>query len=241
MTYDLNFWPEVDWRKESSPDPRFVAFIGAGLLLLGIATFWGVRYAAATSLQSELGNLKMANERIAAKAANVARQKECVAYWKEMESALNQKQTMRMPLSRQLAALASILPGNIVLSSISFRSQSVSFDLSEIMPVKATTGGAASKTPPRVKLEPFLQYECVINGIAKGGNAEDDISRLSRLLGETREIAPWVDSVELTRLEGVERSAGAAAEAAESAKAFTLVLKYKPVDWYDESSTAKIK
>ena len=34
MTYDLNFWPDVDWRKESSLDPRFVAVIGVCVLFL---------------------------------------------------------------------------------------------------------------------------------------------------------------------------------------------------------------
>ena len=241
MTYDLNFWPEVDWRKESSLDPRFVAVIGVCVLLLGIAAFWSVRYAAAISQRSELASLKVANERLAVKSANVTRQQECINYWKELEAALNQKKGMRMPLSRQLAAFAAVLPDTIILHAISFRSQTSSFDFSEIAPPKRAVAGAAPKAPARMKMEPFLQYECVINGIAKGGNAEEDLTRLSRQLSETREIAPWVDSVELTRLEGSEQTASTTGEALETAKTFTLVLKYKPVDWYDESSTPPIK
>ena len=34
MRYDLNFWPEVDWRRESSIDPRFLTAVGICLLVL---------------------------------------------------------------------------------------------------------------------------------------------------------------------------------------------------------------
>ena len=129
----------------------------------------------------------------------------------------------------------------MTLQEISFRSQRVNLDLNSLLPPKRAAGTAAAKAPARLHMENFLRYECVISGTVRGPGAEEEVSTLSRRFQENLEIAPWAESVELIRIDTGDKLANQSTAAGDKVKMFTLVIKYTPMDWYDESTNPKVK
>jgi Tfp pilus assembly protein PilN len=233
MRYDLNFWPEVDWKREGSLDPRFLMAVVLCLLLMGIGGFWSIRYHEVQVQISQLAELKGKNERIVKDAQEVTRQKECLDYWNGILGRVNGRTAMRMPLSRQLAAVAASIPDSVVLTSLSFHSQYLRLDSNKLL-----TGTAGAKEKPAT----FLQYDCRIDGMAYGDQAEATVTRLSRSLqweDKTGEIAPWLSSAQLAKIEAVESTAEGRPQAA--SRRFALSLQYKPLDWCYEQPEKNIR
>ncbi|MEI8080079.1 MAG: hypothetical protein WCH61_10680 [bacterium] len=241
MRYDLNFWPEVDWRRESSIDPRFLTAVGICLLALAFLGVWSWSYADLQACRTELQAVTAANEKIKASAEDVTRQNQCLANWAVITAKLKHKEAQRLPWSTQLAALTSTVPASVLLNQLMVRSQQLKIEvLADPVSLRSAAavadGGAAPAAPrpppvrkPRSSLR--LQYELTLIGVAVGEGADDVITRFSRDLPRHPEIAPWLDSVELTGVEPELRAFNG-----RPGKRFTIVCKYRPIDWYDEST-----
>ena len=242
MRYDLNFWPEVDWRRESSIDPRFLTAVGICLLVLAFLGLWSWSYADLQSCRTDLRAVTAASEKIKAGAEDVTRQNQCLANWAVVAAKLKHKEDQRLPWSTQLAALATTVPDTVFLSQLLVRSQQVRVevpaDSSSLRSAAAVAAGgtaqAASRPSPvrKPKFSLRLQYELTLIGVAVGDGADDVITRFSRDLPRHPDIAPWLDSVELTGVEPEPRAFNN-----RPGKKFTIVCKYRPIDWYDESTT----
>ncbi len=220
MMYNLNFWPEVDWKREGSMDPRFVMGACLCLLVLAIAAIWSVHYGRVLVLRSDLAVLRVENAKIEKTAEEVTRKNDCVAYWNKVIAGVKGKNKTRMPVSRQLSALAAAMPDSIILSSVSFRSQTRDANMADLLPAQK-----------KGKSEPVLLYECILSGVAVGADAEKTAAELSQTLSTHPEIAPWVDAVQLTN---IAPDAEAAAGAAGARTRFTLAIQYNPLDWYNQ-------
>ncbi len=234
MRYDLNFWPEVDWKREGSLDPRFVVGVAFCLVLLGVAGFWSVRHRAYQNAVAQLAELQAKNEKIDKAAQEVTRQQQCVEYWKNILGRVDGKTSIRMPISRQLAAVAASMPDSLVLTSLSFRSQYSRLDINKVL-----NGTAGAKE----KLATFLQYDCRIEGMAYGEQAETTVSKLSRTLqweDKTGEIAPWLATAQLTKIEAGDQGAPDG-RVQPASRRFALSLQYKPLDWCYEQPEKNIR
>lgn len=242
MRYDLNFWPEVDWRRESSIDPRFLAAVGICLLVLAFLGVWSWSYADLQACHADLEAVTKANDKIKASAEDVTRQNQCLANWKVITAKLEHKEAQRLPWSIQLAALATTVPDSVLLSQLLVRSQQVRVEvpvvdsLSTRSAAAVAAGGEAQAAPrslparkPKSSLR--LQYELTLIGVAVGDGADNVITQFSRDLPRHPDIAPWLDSVELTGVEPELRAFNN-----RPGKKFTIVCKYRPIDWYDEST-----
>jgi len=239
MRYDLNFWPEVDWRRESSIDPRFLAAVGICLLVLAFLALWSWSYAELQSCRSDLLTVTLANDKIKGSAEDVTRQNQCLANWRVINAKLGHKEAQRLPWSTQLAALATTVPESVLLNQLMVRSQQVKVEVpaepSGLRSAAVIAAGdeapVASRPPPvrKPKSSLRLQYELTLVGVAVGDGADDVITQFSRDLPRHPDIAPWLDSVELTGVEPELRAFNN-----RPGKKFTIVCKYRPIDWYDE-------
>jgi len=241
MRYDLNFWPAVDWRRESSIDPRFLTVVAVALVILAFLAVWSWSYADLQNSSSDLLGVSMANDKIKGIAEDVTRQNQCLANWRTVTAKLDHKAAQRLPWSNQLAAISQCIPDAIVLNQLTVRAIQVKVEVAEpaarTASVAAAAGGAAAA--PRAasrkpKLSFRVQYELTLVGVAVGDGADDIISRFSRELPRHPAIQPWLDTVELT---GVEPEARALNN--RPGKKFTIVCKYRPIDWYDETAKPK--
>lgn len=227
--YDLNFWPETDWERESSIDPRFLlaAFFCLQLLaIFGIYSYYSFRLGA---LKNELAGIEIADKAIVNNANAVKEKMACLQYWQEIEAKTRHKAESRMPLSAQLEAWALSTPPAVVLSAIDIRSQMAMVEADTAKAAGKGRGGGKAKVSR-------LQYAVTFQGVASGDNADDVISRLSRELPRHPGIAPWVDNVQL-----VSAQPEAVGPGKTPAKRFTLSAVYKPLEWYDEIASASTK
>jgi hypothetical protein len=232
MRYDLSFWPELDWRRESSIDPRFLAAVGASTVALAIFAAWSFLYSSLQAARNERSRTVAANEKIKSLAMEVAQKNEMIRHWQGIDARLQRKPKVRMPWSRQLAALTEVVPDTVIISSVSVRSNPVKVEVSDAPAVKPGAGAASGsrRLPVRPKTVLRLQYDLTLTGVAVGDSADDVVSRFSREIPQHPEIGSWLESVELTSLQP-----DANAFAHQPGKKFSIVCRYKPLDWYDES------
>lgn len=235
MRYDLNFWPAIDWKRESSIDPRFLAGVAFCCLLLGVFTAWSFEYSSTQAAKAELQRLKAEDEKIRDTAAEVQRQLDCIKYWKEMQGRLQHKELARMPWSNILALLHADIPENVVLQAIAVSSQTKVVEVMDNTPAPKSGTGRRVMTR-RGKVATRLQYSLTISGTAVGENAEDTITRFSRIHQNSKtEFASFLEEAELTNMEPefkiFEKT---------PSRRFVIVCRLKPVDWYgDPTQTAK--
>lgn len=233
MRYDLNFWTPIDWRRESSIDPRFLAAAGLCVILLMIATAWRISYSGVQTAKQELQMAKEKNEHIKDAAAEVQRQSDCIRYWQEIRGKMSRKEVVRMPWSNMLAQLQAEVPETVVLQGIVLRAAPTPVELPEAPVIKTSSSGG--RKPTAIRLPTFvtkLRYELTISGIAIGTNADDVISRFSRLHKNSKaEFASYLDSAELIAVEPETKLFGKM-----PGKKFTISCKLKPLDWYEESA-----
>ena len=236
MRYDLNFWPELDWRRESSIDPRFLAAVGASAVMLAVFAAWSFLYSSLQAARNERARTIAANEKIKGIAVEVTRKNEMIRYWQGIEARLQRKPKVRMPWSRQLAALTEVVPDSVIISSVTVRSNPVKVDVPDVISPKpgVAAAPAARRLPGRAKTGLRLQYDLTLTGAAVGDSADDVVSRFSREIPQHSEIGPWLESVELTSLQPDMN-----AFAHQPGKKFSIVCRYKPLDWYDDSVSTR--
>jgi hypothetical protein len=240
MPYNLSFWSTPDWRRESSTDPKFLAAMGAALVVLAglTALSWG--YQGLQGKRRELATVTAQNKKIIEKAQDIERQIACSRRWQEILGKLECKGRARILCCRQLAALQALVPEAMVLQEVSFRSQRTEMvtpvkPAAEALPEKE--GESSSKrraAPPKVTKTPIIQCEMTVKGVVRGNEAEKTVTGFSRALERDAEIGPTLDYV---KLRSVTPELGA--EEKVPGKQFVILCRFKPVRWFDEPAGRK--
>lgn len=231
MRYNLDFWPPIDWRRESSIDPRFLIAAAVCILAIGALAYVSICYTAVQSSKTELARLTGEITRTQDEANEVKRQQECDKYWQDLKAKIVGKELGRMPVSTILSMTEPDIPDTVTLNRLSVRSLYPKVELPDLNPPKKTTT-STTKAPLKPKTVMKLQYELVLSGVAYGDTAEDVISRFSRIHENPKaHLAPLLESATLSSMEPYESPIKGV-----FGKKFTIVCKLKPLEWYDEST-----
>ena len=210
MEHNLSFWPELDWRRESTVSPIFLAVIILSIFLLIALAFTSYVFSSRLGTKSEYDRLVNDNARIAGKAQVVQNYKSRIAQWQTYLDALKEREENRIVWCRQFEALQALVPNEIVLSQLALRSARVKED-------PTTAGGTpVAGTEPKV----VTRYTLTILGVAYGENAQRVISQFAESLAQQPEIGRYLENRELRDIRGGDAEAGTT---------FTIVCTYKPI------------
>lgn len=225
MQYDLNFWPEPDWQRESSVDPYFLLVLFLALLMVvcvGLAAWnaMGIQHR-----RGELLALEIHIGKTARAAAEVQRQLDCLALWDQVTRRLEACASGRPVLCRQLAAIQSLVPEAVTLTRLSL--DSVDSRAEGARPATPAPGEGAETRVRAPKENVQTRYVMTITGVARGANAEQVITEFSRAIPMHADLRPLLSTVELTSVVTESRMSGRD-EAAGPGKEFVIVCRYKP-------------
>jgi len=222
MRYDLNFWEEPNWRRESSVDPLFAVLVGGCLFILLALVLTAWLMVGLQVRKSELGVLELEVEEDTEAVEEVHRQMDCMRVWREALAEVDVRRRKRVVWSRQLNALQSLVPDAIVLRRLSLSCTEVEEDDKKASAAKSRSG--KGKKPPTM----LSNYELRIQGVAHATNAEALIATFSRVLPEHPELAPHLDTVELTSVTPDRKHRPGEGD---PGKEFMIVCRYKPIKW----------
>jgi Tfp pilus assembly protein PilN len=223
MAFDLNFWPEPDWQRESSVDPYFLLLLFLALLLSACvgAAAWG-----ALAIQSRRGDLlriEIAIGKMRRDAQEVQRQIDCVTLWEQNRRRLESGADSRFVWCRQLAAIQALVPESVTLTRLAVDSTEVRADLAPAEPGSAEGGSRPAGRASRDST--VTRFVMTLAGVARGDNPETIITEFSRAIPAHPELRPLLSTVELTSV--VTESRVGAGET--PGKEFVVLCRYKPV------------
>jgi len=218
MDYDLNFWPDLDWQRESSMDPRFQVGVIFVLVIISLFGAWSWSYGRRLKIHSTQMQIEARVEHLKLAALDVQRQQDCIEYWRGMEGQVLRKQERRMSVSNQMQAWAMVVPGDICFRNISL--SSVATPVDAVVVVGGKKGG------------PFLRYEVQFQGTTAGVGMEQVITRFKEELPMAPALRNWIEKSDLSNMNPASDAASG------SGTTFTIRAVYKPLDWFDESKFA---
>ncbi|MFA4944972.1 MAG: hypothetical protein WC789_09765 [Lentisphaeria bacterium] len=230
MQYDLNFWTEPDWVRESSMDPRFLL---ASVLLMEVVLLAGIFSLFHNRQEAHAGRLAQAeteNLKFAAATADLERMVACTEYWQGIEAKTAARAERRLPVSLLLAAWAEATPSDVFFTNLSLRSVPIWVE----PPVAA---GASGGTAAKAKRESRLLYDITCQTVALGTNAMPKLTDFSRTILLNPAIAYWVEARSVSLAGGLQPEAQVW-KGMPGART-TVVAKFKPLDWYDESAASE--
>lgn len=199
MRFDLNFWQERDWHRESTLSPYFIIFASAaGMALIGLAML-SMTAAELRKSQNQFEMLNSQNEAIRARALQAARTKKRVGEWNRVVDIYAASLASTMPWSCQLESLQQLIPDDIILQRLDISS-----------------GRSGDKPIEDAKLAiPAWEYRLVLSGIAGG---DDPLSTINELL-DGLESDPRLSPLMTTRLEDTSTNA-------DGSKRFRVLCEY---------------
>ena len=121
--YDLNFWEEPDWSRESSINPLF-SFVAT--LCLFIVIGLGLVFAEKGKLQTKINELDMVKQQnmpIKPKAEKTSTVKKEIADWQKAVDVYRQLDTKNFAWSSQLETIERLIPDQIIITSLSMTTQ----------------------------------------------------------------------------------------------------------------------
>jgi len=211
MAHDLNFWPGLDWRRESTFSPNFLLVAIICLFAAAGVAFTSFQFTAKLRLRARLTALTRDNDLIAEEAERVRDYQGKVDMWRANRAKLATQAESRIVWSRQFQALWSVLTDEIVFNQLSLNSG----DVTEEVEVQA---GRKKKKQKIVR----TRYSLTITGSAYGQNAHFAVTTFSDRLPLHPVIGRRLESRELKKIGGG-RDGG-------DHKTFTIMCTYKPLD-----------
>jgi len=121
MAYDLNFWGEPDWARESGISPLFLMAVVVCLFGLAGAASASWAYHVRLSRQSELGELTRRCEKIAPEALAAKDHRRKAALWDKALMGLDERARAGMPWSAYLEELRRQVPDDIRFDTLAIR------------------------------------------------------------------------------------------------------------------------
>jgi type II secretory pathway pseudopilin PulG len=212
VQYDLSFWECPNWKREGSISPTFLALVGACLMAILAVAILSWSFLRLQGTRENLSRIQAQNSEAAAATAEIKRQQDCVRLWDKALAELDKEARSRITFCRQLAALQSIVPDDIVLGRLSVTSTEAR--------VRKEKGG---KDEGFVEVTE-LRYGLGISGSAYGDQAEQLITALSREMATHPELARELETVQLTSVTPLTRQRSDAPPG----KAFSIIARFTP-------------
>jgi len=206
MNHNLSFWQEPDWRRESTVSPVFLSGVVIALALVGLLAYISFVFTGNMARRSDFNQIAGDNQQIAARSEAVKEQQKMINLWQNHLAALQNDAASTIVWSRQLEALQSMVPDDIVLSQLSLRSEEV----------RDESGPRAPSAPKETK----LRYVVTVIGAAFGEDAQRTITRFSEQLTFHPEIDRYLQNRELKNISDTSETAGTR---------FTMICTYKPM------------
>lgn len=160
MRFDLSFWDEPNWTRESTLSPFFImTAIAATFLVAGIALAAGAARELSVS-RAQLEALNQQNNGLKASAAKAAKMKAQIDRWDKVLKTFDGLATKNLLWSCQLEALQKSVPDDVTL---------------ETMTVSGSRKGDTTDNTGKLTL-PAWQYSLVMTCLAVGENPQESIN-----------------------------------------------------------------
>ena len=220
MQYDVNFWTEPDWRRESTISPLFLMFIVLSVFVLIGLTLTSITLGARANANADLKRLQAARDEIKDEAEQVRKQRKQARSWQAKHDMLQRLADRRIVWSRQLEALQAMVPPRMVFVSLACTADRV---MATELGLATGRGAKRDSSGKKEEEQVALRYTLTINGRVRGENAQETVTSFSRQLRGNAVTGSELESRELKNLSGETTKEGT------PASTFTIVCKYKPV------------
>lgn len=206
--FDLNFWQEPDWRRESTINPNFLMVVIVTLVLILAGWLITHTHRVKGMATEELGDIEAQHAEIKETAEEIKEFRQLTSFWQSKLEELQEEEKRKIIVSRQLEALQQLVPSEIII-------QSFRLNLNE---VEVDNGSSDDE-----KEEKF-QYRLDLTGTAGGENPQKIITDFAARLrpGSDNMIGRNLQSYELKQISG-ESGRGEGEE-----KKFTIECIYQP-------------
>lgn len=209
MQYNLSFWDEPNWKKESSIDPVFL--ISACAVALAVTAFgvWNWRAGINRSLESELNGLNAENAKLTPAYEKITAKQEELKKWEDILLEFKAIEEQRIVWSQQLQAIQGAIPETMILNKILIDAKSIIKKPKD--PKKAKLGAESVKS----------LYTLTLTGSCK----EDvDLREAKQLILSFVEYLPKASGLEnyISKAEYDSSSSG---------RSFQINCDYYPVNW----------
>lgn len=226
MLYDLNFWPEPDWEKESSLNPFLLltlvfVTLGVGAMLV---------FAGAISRDQFLkrGREKVKDEiaELETEVLAVRKKTALIEVWQKAMQQLELREDHRVLWCRQLESLHQIVPPEMDISELALSSKRV-----DPPPVPGAAKAGRGTIPDQEK---GIAYRLVIKGGHFGEEADAMIARFANDLRTKGAIAEFVASPDM-KITGDDTRG---VEEETPGKRFEIICPYEPLYWKEPKTNA---
>ena len=193
MRIDLNYWDDVDWKREHSGNPVFL-YLGIGLIFILISLGWlSFKHAELSGLESELAKLKEQAENLLLETAPITKKSDYSKMVKtKVLTGLQQMEQARMVCSRNLEVIPAIVPDEMVLINFVLRGDRAKLTKSQIKTAKVK--GLKTTSP--------LVYQMAFAGTVKGdlAEAEQAVAKFSYDLASDKGFGTQLKSAKLENI-----------------------------------------